>query len=163
MASLVASHCGTNYAVYLNGKSYITVQGINATNLLHFLYIINGSNYNIIAYCNFDQQSPPSWDASVINGSSQYNWIHHCQFSKGGECSIGGSDNGSVLDIGIEGSFTDLTRYNLIEDSVFFHGGHHVLGLHAGYNTLRNNYFHNEAWSRSRGNRTLYMNGRLIH
>jgi hypothetical protein len=26
--------------------------------------------------------------------------------------------------------------------------------------TIRNNYFHNEAWSRSRGNRTLYLNGR---
>jgi len=151
---------GTNYAVYLNGKSYITVQGINATNLPNFLYIINGSNYNIIAYSKFDQQNPPDWDASVINGSSQYNWIHHSQFSKGGQCSSSGSDDGSVLDIGIEGSSTDLTRYNLIEDSVFFHGGHHVMGLHAGYNTIRNNYFHNEAWSRSRGNRTLYLNGR---
>jgi hypothetical protein len=65
-----------------------------------------------------------------------------------------------VLDIGTEGSTTDLTRYNLIEDSVFFHGGHHVVGLYAGYNTIRNNYFHNEAWSRSRGNRNLVLNGR---
>ena len=156
----VVTISGTNYAVYLSGRSYITVQGINATNLPNFLYIINGSSHNIIAYSKFDQQNPPDWDASVINGNSQYNWIHHSQFSKGGQCTSGGSDDGSVLDIGNEGSSTDLTRYNLIEDSVFFHGGHHVMGLHAGYNTIRNNYFHNEAWSRSRGNRTLYLNGR---
>ncbi|GAB4388047.1 MAG: hypothetical protein Kow0025_05070 [Thermodesulfovibrionales bacterium] len=156
----VVTISGTNYAVYLNGKSYITVQGINATNAAQFLYLINGANHNIIAYCKFDQQNPPDWDASVINGSSQYNWIHHSQFSKGGQCSSSGSDDGSVLDLGVEGSSTDLTRYNLIEDSVFFHGGHHVMGLHAGYNVIRNNYFHNEEWSRSRGNRTLYLNGR---
>jgi hypothetical protein len=156
----VVTISGTNYAVYLNGKSYITVHGINATNAAQFLYLINGANHNIIAYCKFDQQNPPDWDASVINGSSQYNWIHHSQFSNGGECSASGSDDGSVLDIGIESSSTDLTRYNLIEDSVFFHGGHHVMGLHAGYNVIRNNYFHNEEWSRSRGNRTLMLNGK---
>ena len=149
-----------NYAVYINGKDYITVQGINANNCGQFLYLINGANYNIIAYCNFDQQNPPDWDSSVINGSSQFNWIHHCQFSNGGQCTSSGSDDGSVLDIGIESSSTDHTNYNLIEDCVFFHGGHHVMGLHAGYNIIRNNYFHNEAWSRSRGNRNLYMNGK---
>lgn len=151
---------GTDYAVYINGRDYITVQGINATNCAHFIYLINGASHNIIAYCNFDQQNPPGWDASVIYGSSQYNWIHHCRFSKGGECTAGGSDNGSVLDIGAESSYSDQTWYNLIENCTLFHGGHHILGLHTGYNTIRNNYFHNEAWSRSRGNRTLVMNGR---
>jgi hypothetical protein len=159
-ASDVVNISGTPYAVYLNRKSYITVRGIHATNLPNFVYIINSSNHNVVEYSSFHQQSPADWDSSVINGNSQYNWIHHSQFSKGGECSSSGSDDGSVLDIGIEGSTSDLTRYNLIEDSVFFHGGHHVMGLHAGYNTIRNNYFHNEAWSRSRGNRTLYLNGR---
>ena len=151
---------GADYAVYLNGKSYITVQGINATNCAQFLYLINGASHNIIAYSNFDSQSPPGWDVSVIMGSSQYNWIHHSQFSKGGECSAAGSDDGSVLEIGSEGSYSDLTRYNIFENNVFFHGGHHVVGLFGGYNTFRNNYLHNEVWSRSRGNRTLYMNGR---
>ena len=151
---------GTTYTVYLNGDSYVTVDGIKGTNSTQFLYIINGSNYNIIANSSFDSQSPPGWDVSAIYGDSQYNWIHHNQFSKGGECTAGGSDDGSVLEIGIEGSFTDLTRYNLFEDNVFFHGGHHVVGLFGGYNTFRNNYLHNEEWSRSRGNRTLYMNGR---
>jgi hypothetical protein len=151
---------GANYAIYLNGKSHITVEGIHAENCAHFLYLINGANHNIIAHSTFNQQNPPDWDASVINGGSQYNWIHHSQFSKGGECTANGADVGSVLDIGLESSSTDLTRYNLIEDNIFFHGGHHVMGLHAGYNTIRNNYFHNEAWSLSAGNRTLYLNGK---
>ncbi|MCJ7616092.1 MAG: DUF1565 domain-containing protein, partial [Desulfobacterales bacterium] len=149
-----------SYAIFLDGDDYITVQGINAVNCQQFLYLRNGANHNIIAYCSFNQQSNPDWDVSVINGSSQYNWIHHCQFSKGGECSSAGSDRGSVLDIGIESSSTDESRYNLIEDSIFFHGGHHLLGLHAGYNIIRNNYFHNEEWSNGRGNRNIYLNGK---
>jgi hypothetical protein len=151
---------GAPYAIYLSGKSYITVEGINAKNDRSFVYIINGSHHNIIAYSNFDQSSDLNqWDVSLMNGGSQYNWIHHSRFSKGGECSTAASDNGQVFDIGTEGSSTDLTRYNLIEDSAFFHGGHHLVGLFGSYNTIRNNYFHNEAWSRDRGNRTLYMNG----
>lgn len=151
---------GTRYAVFLDGNDYITVQGLKATNCVCFLYLLNGADHNVIAYCNFDQSSDVTmWDVSVIYGSSQYNHIHHCQFSKGGQCSAGGSDDGQVLDLGSESSGTDLTRYNLVEDSFFFHGGHHVMGLMGGYNTIRNNYFHNEVWSRSAGNRTLYLNG----
>lgn len=150
---------GATYAIYLNARNYITVQGIQATNCPRFLYILGGAHHNIIAYCSFDQQSSPDWSVSVIYQSSQYNWIHHCQFSKGGECTAGGSDDGSVLDIGNESSATDQTWYNLFENNVFFHGGHHVVGLESGYNTFRNNYLHNEAWSRSRGNRSLYTNG----
>ncbi|MBE9484243.1 MAG: hypothetical protein IMY74_05325, partial [Bacteroidetes bacterium] len=150
---------GVSYAIYLNGSDYISIQGINATNCTRFLYLVNGANYNIIKNCSFDDSSVSEWSASQIKGSSQYNWIQNCQFSKGGECSAGGSDNGLVLEIGNEESSSDLSNYNLVEDSTLFHGGHHVLGLHGRYNTIRNNYFHNEAWSRNRGNRTLCSTG----
>lgn len=150
----------SSYGINLNGNDYIIVQGINFTGCTRNLYIQNSANYNVIAYCSFSLSSVNNWDSSVLNGNSQYNWIHHCQFSKGGECTSGGEDFGQVLDIGTDSSYTDLTRYNLIEDSVFFHGGHHLMGLYAGYNIVRNNYFHNEEWSRGRGNRTLYMVGR---
>ena len=154
----VVTISGTPYTVYLGGDSHITVDGIKGTASPKFLYMKNGSNYNIISNNSFDNQSPPGWDVSVINGASQYNWVHHNQFSVGGECTVGGSDNGSLLEIGKELS-TDLTQFNLFEDNIFFHGGHHVVGLYGAYNTFRNNYLHNEAWSRSRGNRTLYTNG----
>jgi hypothetical protein len=146
------------YGILLDGKSYITVQGIDFTGCISSLYIQNSAHHNIIAYCDFIS-SPVNWDSSIIYGNSQYNWIHHCQFSKGGECSAAGSDRGTVIDIGYEESSTDLTSYNLIEDSVFFHGGHHVMGIFGSYNIIRNNYFHNEEWSRGRGNRNLYFNG----
>ncbi|MHB9030890.1 MAG: right-handed parallel beta-helix repeat-containing protein, partial [Candidatus Latescibacterota bacterium] len=54
---------------------------------------------------------------------------------------------GCILDIGREDDKADSTRYNLIEDSRFFHGGHHVLGVYGKYNVIRRNSFHNEPWS----------------
>ena len=145
------------YAIYLSGKNYITVQGINATSCRHFLWIINGANYNEIGNCSFDNNNNADWNHSVIH-NSQYNWIHDSQFSKGGSASSGGQDNGSVLDIGDEYDSSDNTNYNLIEDCVFFHGGHHVIALMSSQNTIRNNYIHNEAWTSGYGNRNLYSN-----
>lgn len=153
----VVTISGANYAVYLNGKDYITVQGINATNCAQFLYLINGANYNIIAYCNFNQQSSPDWDVSVINGGSQYNWIHHNQFSNCGSANVGSDDIGSCFDVGNENAANDdQSWYNLIENNTFFHGGHHVVAIMTSYNTFRNNYIHNEAWTGAWGNRNLY-------
>jgi hypothetical protein len=156
----VVTISGASYAVYINGKSYITVTGINATLCSKFLYIKNGT-YNTIAYGKFGPQNPlGGWELSVIDTNSQYNWIHHLEFHDSGVCKgtpPSGVDEGSVLDIGRESS-ADATKFNLIEDNVFYHGGHHVVGIHTGYNTFRNNYVHNEAWSSGAGNRTLYLN-----
>jgi len=133
-----------SYGVNLDGKSYITVQGINFYNLDQQMYIQNSANYNVIAYCNFDQGRTIDWSGSRICHNSSYNWVHHCRFSKYG--SYGSDDIGSVLDIGTEENTTDVTGHNLIEDNTMFHGGHHVLGVFASYNVIRNNYFHNEPW-----------------
>jgi hypothetical protein len=132
--------------VSLNGKSYITVQGINFYYLYRFMFLQNGANHSIIAYCNFDQgSSAGAWSGSRISLSSQHNWIHHCRFSKYGYYDA--DDHGCVLDIGSEEIKTDATSYNLIEDNTFFHGGHHVVGVYGKYNVFRRNYFHNEPWS----------------
>jgi hypothetical protein len=134
----------------LDARSYITVHGINFTQQHRFLYIRSGSSNNIIAYCNFDDAkltngAVATWAGSVITGSSQHNRIHHCRFSKYGYYNA--DDIGCVLDIGSESTSTDETRHNLVEDNVFFHGGHHVVGVFGKYNVIRNNYFHNEPWS----------------
>ena len=156
----VVTISGTPYAIYINGKSHITVQGVNATLCSHFLYIKNGS-HNIIAHGQFGPQQPlGSWEISVVDSDSQYNWLHHLEFFESGVCQgspPNGVDQGSVLDFGRENG-ADATKYNLIEDNVFYRGGHHVVALHTGYNTFRNNYVHNEAWSNGAGNRTLYLN-----
>ncbi|MBE3135931.1 MAG: PKD domain-containing protein [Thermoplasmata archaeon] len=134
-----------SYGILLDGKSYITVQGINFYNLDQFMYLANSANYNIIAFCNFDQGRNVGWSGSEIIRNSSYNWVHHCQFSKYGY--YFSDDIGSILDIGNEESRTDLTGHNLIENNSMFHGGHHVLGVYGMYNVIRNNYFHNEPWS----------------
>ncbi len=142
----VVTIAGIMDGISLNGKSYITVQGINFHSLYRFMFLQNGANHNIIAYCNFDQgSSAGAWSGSRISLSSQHNWIHHCRFSKYGYYDA--DDHGCVLDIGSEEGRTDATRYNLIEDNTFFHGGHHVVGVYGMYNVLRRNYVHNEPWS----------------
>lgn len=150
------------YGIWLIGKSYITVQGINFYNLDQFMVLQNGANHNIIAYCNFDHGRSNQWTGSEIVGSSSYNWIHHSSFSNYGICDPShgtGSGQGTTLDIGTEDNGADASSYNLIENNTLFHGGHHVMGIFSRYNTIRNNYFHNEAWSNGRGERNLYLNG----
>lgn len=148
----------TTYGIFLNGKSYINVNGINFKNLDQFLWLQNGANHNTISYSNFDQSRVIGWSGSKIYQSSSYNWVHHNRFSKYGACR-NGSDDGSVLDIGNEESQTDLSKYNLIENNMMYHGGHHVLGVFGMYNVIRNNYIHNEVWTNGKGNRNLYLSG----
>ena len=140
----------TVYGIYMDGKSYIIVQGITMKHLDRFVYLRNKSNYNTLAWCIFDSArlsngQTATWAGSVISGSSQHNWIHHCQFSNYGYYNA--DDISCVLDIGSEENKADSTCYNLIEDSRFFHGGHHVMGVYGKYNVIRNNWFHNEPWS----------------
>ncbi|MEW6188190.1 MAG: right-handed parallel beta-helix repeat-containing protein [Thermodesulfobacteriota bacterium] len=134
-----------SYGILLDGKSFITVQGINFYNLDRFLWVRNAANYNIISYCNFDQGRNIGWSGSIIHKNSSFNKIDHCRFTKYGYYNA--DDIGSILDIGDEETQTDLTSHNLIENSVMYHGGHHVLGVYGKYNVIRNNYFHNEPWS----------------
>ena len=159
----VVTISGTTYVVYLNGKSYITVTGINGTNFYSGIVMTGNSTYNIISYGIFGPSNSVNWDVSYIRGTSQYNWIHHCTFYQGGG-NAGGDDRGMVFDIGIDDDGTHLynpyyAHYNLIEDNIFYWGGHHVFGLYSRYNTVRNNYFHNEVWSNGYGNRVLFSNG----
>lgn len=161
-----------SYGILLNGKSYITVQGIDFYNLDRFLYLENGADHNTISHCNFDtMRNKSEWAGSRICEDSSYNWIHHCRFSGYGICSgtpPSGDDSGVVLEIGNEESMTDIPQdpdnsdHNLVENNTLYHGGHHVLGVMGRFNVIRNNYLHNEAWSNGRGNRTLYMNGYAV-
>lgn|SRR3989338_8946685 len=157
-ATDIVTISNTTYGIYLDAKSYIIVQGINFYNLDQFLWLQNNANRNTIAYSNFDQSRTIAWSGSKIYRNSSYNWIHHNRFSKYGACR-NGSDDGSVLDIGNEESPTDLTQYNLVENNIMYHGGHHVLSVFGMYNVIRNNYFHNEAWTNGKGNRNLYLSG----
>lgn len=147
-----------SYGMYLNGKSYIVVEGINFYNLDKFLWLQNRANHNTIANCNFDLGRNIGWSGSKIYKNSSYNRVHHCRFSKYGYYG-GGDDVGSILDIGNEESRTDFSNYNLIENNAMFHAGHHILGVYGKYNVIRYNYLHNEPWQNGYGNRNLYLAG----
>lgn len=153
----VVTITGQSNAVYLNGRNYITIDGIKATNCTHFL-ILYAASHNIITNCSFDNNNNADWNHSMIGTGSQYNWITNCQFSRAGSADDNGSTNGTVLDVGDEYDANDNTYYNLIENSIFFYGGHHVVALMNGRNTFRNNYIHNEGWTNGWGNRCLYTN-----
>jgi hypothetical protein len=149
--------------ISLDGNDYITVQGINFTNLDKFLWLQNGANYNIIAYCNFDQARTVGWSGSKIYENSSYNWVHHCRFSKYG-VQIN-DDVGTLIDIGNEDSITDLTRYNLLENNTLYHAAHHLMGVFGMFNVIRNNRFHHERWTGSGpfGGRNLMLAGYSVN
>ena len=151
-----------SYGVLLDGKSYITVQGLNFTSLDRFMVLQNGANHNVIAYSKFENGRSNSWTGSVIYRNSSYNWIHHSTFANYGVCQTtyaSGSDQGTTLDIGNEEDGTDASSFNVVENSTLLHAGHHVMGVFSRYNTVRNNYLHNEAWSNGRGHRNMYLQG----
>jgi PKD repeat protein len=152
-----------SYGISLNGRSYITVQGISFYNLDRFLYIENSATHNIVASCNFDKmRTLAEWAGSRIINQSSHNWVHNCRFSKYGQISgtpPNGNSLGVVFEIGDEESSTDFSDYNFLEDNVMYHGGHHVLGVNSRYNVIRNNYFHNEGWLSGTGQRCVYAAG----
>jgi pectate lyase-like protein len=146
-----------SYGIFLDGNSYITVQGINFFNLDQFMWLQNSSNHNTIAYCNFDQFRNVGWSGSKIYQSSSYNWVHHSRFTKYGF--FDSSSEGTILDIGNEETQTDFSNYNLLEDSQLYWAGHHVLGVFGKFNVIRRNVMHNENWSSGHGSRVVYVAG----
>lgn len=149
------------HAVTLYSKSYITIQGLNFSNMDGFLDF-ETSSHNIVAYCKFDQmRNPGMWSGSWLGLSSQYNWIHHCTFSNYGYFTTGtsGADWGTDFHIGDDYSTTDHSDYNLVENCTFFHGGHDVLAVSGAHNVIRNNYLHNENWYQGFGERDIMTGG----
>jgi hypothetical protein len=138
----------TPCAVFLQGKSYIRIQGITFRRCQAMLHILEGSHHNEISHCTFDQSvlmadGRMEWGGSRVWQSS-YNWIHHCTFSRWGMVTRRGQDHGACLDIGYWRY--DAASYNLVENNLLFYGGHHVLGFSGNHNVFRNNYVHNERW-----------------
>ncbi len=140
--------------IFIEKKSYITVNGINFNNMKRFL-LIYGSHHITVSRCNFDGRhtDASSWQGALIMYSyndpvgervhSTHNWIHHCTFHR---WAYNASDDhdGDLMDIGSNQSTEDSSSYNLIEDNVFAYGGHHTIGVYSRYNVIRNNYSHNE-------------------
>ncbi len=139
---------GLVYAVRLNNVSYITVTRVRIYNCERNLYI-SASHHNDVSFCEIDTpMGPTTWAGSRVYSGSTSNRIHNCIFSRyGKEDYYDGSyqDFGCNLDIGSD-SAVDRSDYNLVVSNTFFYGGHHILGVYANYNVVRQNTFHNEEW-----------------
>ena len=136
---------GTRYAIHLDGNSYVTVRDIDFENCHQFLIIQHGHHNNILN-CSFERNKyETTWMGSWVHDSSTYNRIIDCTFSRFGWVQDG-DDKGAVLDIGYDTSTTDATNFNVIENNIFFYGGHHILHICSSNNVIRGNYLHNEPW-----------------
>lgn len=135
----------TRYAIHIENGSFISVHGIEFRNCRQFI-IMTGGHYNDIGHCLFDKnQTQNEWMGSWVHENSTFNKIHDCIFSRFGWVQEG-DDKGVLLDIGYDTSTTDATDCNVIENNVFFYGGHHILHICGTNNVVRGNYLHNEDW-----------------
>jgi hypothetical protein len=136
------------YCVRIQGTDYVTVLGIEFHDCERNLYI-DGSSHVNVGYCEFDNPGGPvTWAGSRIYHDSTYNRIYNCVFSRYGmQSGSAGSydDSGCILDIGNDNE-VDRSDHNLVVNSTFFYGGHHILGVYANNNVVRGNTFHNEEW-----------------
>ncbi|MBN1398444.1 MAG: T9SS type A sorting domain-containing protein [Bacteroidetes bacterium] len=133
-----------------DGRSYITVRGINFTNW-NQLGELRYASYNEIADCCFSGHRDLNCDYNgfFLYQKSKHNWIHGNTWHSFGH--FVDRDASCIINIGhdnagdAENSGND---YNTVEDNHFYSSGHHVVGVNnAKYNVIRNNYIHNEGWS----------------
>lgn len=136
------------YCIRIQSKSYVTIRDLTFIDCQRNLYLDASDHVEVIG-CSFDNPSGPvTWAGSRIYNGSCFNRIARCTFSRyGNESGSEGAwdDNACILDIGNDNS-VDPSDHNLIEDSTFFYGGHHILGVYGNYNVVRRNTFHNEEW-----------------
>ncbi len=140
-----------------DGRSYITVKGINFANWnkLADLYY---ASYNEIANCEFSGHKDDGMNISYISfemsHKSTHNWIHGNTWHTFGFYTAN-RDAGVLFNIGFDVSADTVNsgnNYNTVENNHFYSSGHHVVGINNGkYNVVRNNYIHNEGWSTTGG------------
>lgn len=142
-----------NFAgINLTGKTYITVNGLTFTNVAQFGSFSSCTN-NTVTNCTFHhQQGSANWGGFAIADSSQSNKVVNNTMHHWGSTSP--ASTGDMIDIG-GNSATDFSYYNRIEGNTLYSAGHSCLNLRCGYNIVRGNWMHNEAWSGGFGHRCM--------
>ncbi|GAG18927.1 unnamed protein product, partial [marine sediment metagenome] len=133
-------------AIFLDGKDYIKIDGFDFVEVGQGFILQDGADYNEITNCLFENLNSDFyytlnriWDSGGV-AVSTYNWIHNCTFANSGTVYWDGSgcdDRGDVLRVGNDPP--DASSYNLIEDNVWYGGGHSLLYVATQNNTIRNN------------------------
>jgi parallel beta helix pectate lyase-like protein len=137
---------GVGTAVNLIDKEYISIDGIDIELVNRYVTLDNSHHIEISNGTFDDHNSPEGWPVGIVfRNDSHHNWLHDCLVARSGY-STADDDKGAVFNLGSWEDSGDDSDHNLIEDNVFFYGGHHVMEVSASYNVVRNNYFHNENW-----------------
>ncbi len=136
----------TDRAIRMINRSYITIDGIDCEDV-DFYVLLDSCHHIWIQNGTFDNaKTGTGWPVGVrLWKNSHHNRIHHCTLGRVGFVADE-DDKGGVLNIGSLTDTLDHSHYNLIENNVFFYGGHHIITVSSSYNVIRNNYFHNEEW-----------------
>ena len=140
--------------IELNGKHYITIDGIKFTNIDKY------ANMSDTSYCYLQnlvigpQRNHDRWEG-IYSPNSSYNRIQNCTIYGYGDI-IGTTDRGDMVYVG-EHPSPGNTHHWLIENNHMYHGGHNVISFAGHHNILRNNYFHNEGWYNGEGNRIFEL------
>jgi len=138
-------------SIHLSGRDHVVVRGVHVESVWRGFELRNGADHNEISHSSFTDMNVYSaniiWDAS--GSPSRYNWIHESTFhdsgyvkrTEAGRC----EDSQTLFRIG-NGTSTDSSSFNLVEDNSFYHGGHDLVIIATKFNTFRNNVLHNEGW-----------------
>jgi hypothetical protein len=151
------------YGIYINGKSYLKLDGITFQNIPTWGYIIGGSHYNEVTNCTFtatEGNEAGSFGiliSGAIGGScatsmdcwNTHNWFHGNTFEKRKQADpcAEGIDLFRIGGAYTTGKDAENNNYNTIEDNTFSGGVHTSLDNFGMYNVIRNNIFHNEPWN----------------
>lgn len=146
------------WAINIDGKSYIIVDGITGSSQLRrWMYLNNGASYNEIKNCTFinSSQYDCGWRIGLTTGAAcRHNWIHDNTFAQNGYVSTDGQDMLSLWQLGYGNTTSNESDYNTIEDNLLYYGGHECGETFTCYNVFKNNFFHNEGWMTSAGSPT---------
>ena len=158
------------YTIDIRSHSYLTFDGLHSQGARRYLLIRDSSHVWVrnCVFTNADNSHESGWYVGVqIEQNSQYNWLHDNVIGGVGYCT--NEDNGGTINVGSWAHDDDYSHYNLIENNVLFHGGHHVMEMASSFNVVRNNTFHNEEWMTCAqptgqcGNRDIGLSGNYLN
>jgi hypothetical protein len=151
------------YAVLLSDRDYVTVRGLTFAEFPRGIDILNGSDYNEIAYVEMYRTAAftaTGVHISIRNGNSvglppsTHNWAHHntlhgTWLPVSSNCAEGGD----LIAIGQTGDNED-SNYNTIEYNTLYNAGHMGTENFTRFNVFRGNFVYNPGFKTYTANLT---------
>jgi hypothetical protein len=142
-----ATISGVASGITVAGLSYVTIDDVDVDGADSFADLRTADHVWIVNCTLVNSTDTGGWPMGVkMTDDAQYNWLGGNTIGQVGYMTDN-DDIGGVINVGDWANPNDTTAYNLIENNLFYHGGHHILEIAAKYNVFRNNTFHNENWT----------------